>query len=466
MNQCRGLEELDGPGHERGSFGFATTARVVRGEHEECAHPLALRGERCHGSQEFLRAVRGGCDVGGEAVEGGRNDRINAGAACGIVHADSLGRMSSPGARPAFTPQQTLGAGRQPRAHGHPVDMALKLSDPGELIATIPLMLGFMPVDSVVVIGLTASGAMRPVLRADAADFAVVDSAGALSRVAAAQLSRAGAGQAILVGFGGEITTGGDCAVVNARQALSEHVDVVDAWAVAHGRYRSPECVDSRCCPDAGRVVPPPPEVVARAFAAHPHGAPGLPKGPSDRRRKAQRARDRSWTARPKDIVRWRQQRLEAWRAALGDATKGNLPTEADTGKLVAGLRDVAVRDAIVIDLVPGEGSVAESLCVDPSTPGVREALSVMLLPASALAPQVGALDALERLVAHVAWLCPHDLAPAMTVLGLARWWHGDESGAAHAVALALGDNPRYRLAELIKCAIDAHMPPGWLTAA
>jgi hypothetical protein len=164
--------------------------------------------------------------------------------------------------------------------------------------------------------------------------------------------------------------------------------------------------------------------------------------------------------------VGWRQQRLESWRAALGDAAKGILPTDADIGKLAAGLRDVAVRDAIVIDLVPGQGSVAESLCVDTSAPGVREALSAMLLPASAMAPQTGALEALERLAAHVAWLCPHDIAPAMTVLGLARWWHGDESGAAHAVALALADNPRYRLANLIQCAIEAHMPPGWLTAA
>src|SRR5660398_283210 len=104
---------------------------------------------------------------------------------------------------------------------------ALKLSDPGELIATIPLMLGFTPFDSVVVVGLTASGAMRPVLRADAADFAVVDCARDRSRVAATQLSRAGAGQAILVGFGGEIATGGECAVVTARQALPEHIDVV-----------------------------------------------------------------------------------------------------------------------------------------------------------------------------------------------------------------------------------------------
>ncbi len=344
--------------------------------------------------------------------------------------------------------------------------MALKLSDPGELIATIPLMLGFLPADSVVVVGLSASGTMRPMLRADAADFAIADGAQALARVVAAQLARSGAVRAILVGFGDEIALGGDCAVVMARQALTAHVEVVDAWAVAHGRYRSPECVDPRCCPDAGRAVPPPPEVIARAFAARSHGAQGLAKGPTDRRRKAQRACDRSWAGRTNDIVRWRQQRVEAWRTALRAAANNELPSDADIGKLAAGLRDVVVRDAIVIDLVPGEGSVADSLCVDPSAPGVREALSVMLLPASAIAPQAGVLDALETLVARVPWLCPHDIAPAMTVLGLARWWHGDESGAAHAVALALADNPRYRLAELIQCAIDAHMPPGWLIAA
>lgn len=339
--------------------------------------------------------------------------------------------------------------------------MALKLSDPGELIATIPLMLGFTPVDSVVVVGLTASGTMRPVVRADARDFATAEGARALSRVVGAQLSRGGASRAIVVGFGGEQST-----VAAARQALAAHTDVVDAWAVADGRYRSPECVDPQCCPDVGRVVPAPPEVVARAFATRPHGSPDLAKGPPDRRRKARRAHDRSWASRSKDIVRWREQRLQAWRFSVGEAAQGRLPSDAEMGKLAAGLRDVAVRDAIVIDLVPGKGSVAESLCVDSSVPGVREALAVMLVPASAIAPRAGLVDALERLASHVTWLCPHDIAPVMTVVALARWWQGDESGAAHAVGLALGDDPHYRLAELIQCAIDAHMPPGWLVAA
>lgn len=374
--------------------------------------------------------------------------------------------MSYPGVRFTVAPQAARQGLRQRPADGDATDMALKLSDPGELIATIPLMLGFMPVDSVVMVGLTASGTMRPVLRADAADFSIAEGAHALSRVAAAQLVRAGASRVILVGFGGASDAAGVRGVVEARQELAAHLDVVDAWAVANGRYRSPECVDPRCCPDAGRVIPQAPEVVARAFAARPHGASDRAKAPSERRRKAQRAHDRSWVSREKDVVRWRQQRLDAWRAALAEAVDGGVPSDADVGKIVAGLRDVAVRDAIVIDLVPHQGSVADALCVDSSAPGVREALAVMLLPASAIAPQAGVLAALERLAAHVTWLCPTDAAPAMTVLGLARWWHGDESGAAHAIAWALDDDPRYRLAELIQCAIDAHMPPGWLTAA
>ncbi len=344
--------------------------------------------------------------------------------------------------------------------------MALKLSDPGELIATIPLMLGFTPVDSVVIVGLTASGTMCPVLRADLTDFALAECSEALARVAAKQLSRVGASRAILVGFAADIDAKGTRGVIEAREALAAHMDVVDAWAVAHGRYRSPECVDPTCCPDVGRLVPPAPAGVARAFAARPHGTSGPAKAPADRRRKAQRARDRSWLSRDKDTSLWRQRRLEAWRRALADTADGHVPSDAEVGKLVAGLRDVAVRDAIVIDLVPNQGSVAESLCVDSLAPGVREALAVMLVPESAIAPQPGMLEVLEELAAHVVWLCPSDTAPALTVLGLARWWHGDEAGAAHAITRALTDNPRYRLAELIQCAIDAHMPPGWLAAA
>jgi hypothetical protein len=345
--------------------------------------------------------------------------------------------------------------------------MTLKLSDPGELIATIPLMLGYTPVDSVVIVGLTASGLMRPVMRADAAEFAITDCSRVMCSIAAGHLSQEGATRAIVVGYGGPTDADGTRAAMEARRALADHVDVVDSWAVAHGTYRSPECVDPRCCPDAGRVIPPAPEGAARAFAARPHGSFTGARAPAERRRKARRALERSWASRERGLTAWRMQRLDAWRDSLTRVSvDGTLPSDPEVGKLAAGLRDVSVRDAIVIDMVPGEGSVADALCVDPSATGVREALSVMLLPASAVAPRGYLLAALEELAAHLAWLCPTDIAPVMTLVGLARWWHGDESGAARAIALALHEDPRYRLAELLQCAIDAHMPPGWLTAA
>ncbi|WP_291379063.1 DUF4192 domain-containing protein [Demequina sp.] len=345
--------------------------------------------------------------------------------------------------------------------------MTVKLSDPGELIATIPLMLGYTPVDSVVIVGLTTSGAMRPVMRADAAEFAISDCSRVMCSIAAGHLSQAGATRAIVVGYGGAADPNGTRAAMEARQALAEHIEVVDAWAVARGTYRSPECVDPRCCPDAGRAIPPAPKGAVRAFAARPHGASARAQAPAERRRKARRAHARSWASRERGVANWRMQRLDAWRDALTRVSvDGTLPSDPEVGKLAAGLRDVAVRDAIVIDMVPGEGSVAEALCVDPSAAGVREALSVMLLPASAAAPRGYLVDALEELSAHMVWLHPADIAPVMTLVGLSRWWHGDESGAAHAIAMALEDDPAYRLAELIQCAIEAHLPPGWLTAA
>lgn len=344
--------------------------------------------------------------------------------------------------------------------------MAMKLTDPGELVASIPLMLGFAPVDSVVVVGLTSSGAMRPLVRADATDFAVADTAQALARSIAAHLSRARAARVVVIGFATGGMAASERAVIAARDALSCHMEVLDAWAVAGAHYRSPECADPGCCPDGGRHIPAAPAAVARAFAAPSHSARTPARAPANRRRKAQRAYDRSWAARSRDMTRWRRQRLEGWRSAVAMTVDGTTPSDAEVGKLAAGLRDVAVRDAIVVDLVPGEGSVAEALCADPSAPGVREALAVMLLPASAAAPRGTAVTAVDTLAHHLAWLCPRDVTPAMTILGLMRWWHGDESGAAHAVARALDHTADYRLALLVKCAIDAHMPPGWLAAA
>lgn len=165
-------------------------------------------------------------------------------------------------------------------------------------------------------------------------------------------------------------------------------------------------------------------------------------------------------------LARWRLEKLDGWREALSHAAAGILPSDAETGKLAAGLSDIVVRDAAVISMVPGRGAVANALCEDPATPGVREALSVMIAAEAAVRPREADVLALVALAEHVASLCDEGAAPALTLAGLALWWSGDDSTAEHAIACALAAGPGYRLAELVACALEAHMPPGWIAAA
>ena len=178
--------------------------------------------------------------------------------------------------------------------------------------------------------------------------------------------------------------------------------------------------------------------------------------GPPDPRDSEQRAA----------LARWRLERLDGWRTALSHAAVGTLPSDAETGKLAAGLCDIVVRDAAVISMVPGRSEVANALCDDPATQGVREALSVMIAAEDAVRPREEDVFALVALADHVASLCDEGAAPALTLAGLALWWSGDDSTADHAIACALAAQPGYRLAELVACALEAHMPPGWIAAA
>ena len=289
------------------------------------------------------------------------------------------------------------------------------------------------------------------------------------------------------------------------RSLLGGHIEVADAWVVANGRFRAPECPDPGCCPDGGKPVPAAP-IGMPSYGRSNGGfsnagfSLGGPQGLretrahralGDRRKSARAAFKRAWRARataqqargagremtggavdPREpecraaLAHWRLDKLNGWRDARAQATAGILPSDAETGKLAAGLSDIVVRDAAVISMVPGRRDVANALCEDPATPGVREALSVMIAAEDAVQPREADVLALVALAEHVASLCDEAIAPALTLAGLALWWSGDDSTADYIIACALAAQPGYRLAELVACALDAHMPPGWIAAA
>jgi hypothetical protein len=221
-------------------------------------------------------------------------------------------------------------------------------------------------------------------------------------------------------------------------------------------------------------------------YSARGIHAQGRDTAPAPRRKSARAAFNRAWrareasvgrafgsitghevpTVRPGADTRWRTDRLDAWRQAIAAAREGLLPTDPDTGKIAAGLWDLSVRDSAVVDMIPGQACVAEALCANPGAQGVREALAVMINQHDAEQPDFVTVRAIVMLADHIAWLCGDRAAPALTLAGLALWWSGDDAAAEVAIATALSQEPGYRLAELVACALEAQMPPGWLAVA
>lgn len=343
--------------------------------------------------------------------------------------------------------------------------MTLTLRTPGELIAALPTLLGFEPVDSIVVIGLGSAGTVGPILRLDRADCLLADGAESLRRAVAGQLTRHGVRRVVLVSLVAGGVRGG-CAVLDAwEDGLEEWVEVLDAFVVSEGRFRSARCDDIACCPRGGRPVPqaPAPAVPTHALIDHERRE----EAPFARRKSAAAAAARSAKAlRKRDAATWRRAALDEWRKARVGAMDGHLPSDATMGRLAASLGDVALRDALVVDMVPGEQEVAELLCADPAAPGVRDALAAMLTADAAVVPDRAELEALVALVEHGAWLCSAMAGPFLTLAALASWWRGDEDQAREAVAEALAREPGYRLAELVSCALNAGLAPGWIAAS
>lgn len=205
------------------------------------------------------------------------------------------------------------------------------------------------------------------------------------------------------------------------------------------------------------------------------------------------RAAGVAWTrARAADGLRgpahvdWLERSLALWRLAVDGRA-----TAAELGQLGAALEDVVLRDAVLLSFVPGAAGVPEDLVrsvgargpsgdqsagstdaasstdsADSASSADSTGVAVGVAVASIVDPGVGvrpgddaerARRALEQVVAHQ----DDPSAPARTLLALVAWWGGDSALArAH---LERGDvRARYRLAQLLRRALDAGLPPGW----
>lgn len=286
-----------------------------------------------------------------------------------------------------------------------------RLSSPGDLVASIPLLCGFVPHDSVVLLSLRGERRrLGLTVRLDLPPPALREQA------AAALLARV-------------VQDGGTAAVVavyaDAPQpdlvevlACSPEVRVVEALHVAGDRWTSYWCT-APCCPPEGTPIGPPPSLVGAAQALDGRGVLGS-------REELVRALAPPAGPQPHVAAAWRERPAVDFGGLLQEVAQGGALSDATAAAAAVALHDVRVRDDL--------------LARDPEQ---------VLALAQVVAARVGP---------------PHD-APVCTVLAWAAYCRGDGARAAIALDRALRADPQHSLALLLQAALDAALPPAQLRA-
>ncbi len=314
----------------------------------------------------------------------------------------------------------------------------VRLSAPGEVIAALPHLCGFVPTESVVVLSLhPPRSRVGLVVRLDLPPRAAVAQAASLlvERVATDSPE-----QVVVV-------------ICTDRPGRLPHrplvdrlvdacagagIEVRDTLLTRSGRWWSYRCTASSCCPPQGTAVPgaqDSPRLGLLAAEGVLSGRQVLPDraalvaglaapiGPAlEARTRAQDAAQRAWDA---DVRRRGQLAVSAeglarWSTALASPRGADL----DAAALAIALGHLPVRDRVLA----WAGDRADDL------------LAVL----HHLAPQVAR---------------PHEAA-VLTLLAVTAWSQGDGALANVALDRVLAGDPGYRLAQLVRVGLDHAVPP------
>jgi Domain of unknown function (DUF4192) len=262
-----------------------------------------------------------------------------------------------------------------------------------------------------------------------------------------------------------------EAALVRAvRQALRvAGVRVAGVALVGSGWVRSLDCTDPRCCPPGGAPLG---DLAGTRTAAgmvlrgkvlaadeaglvadvEPVPWPGavlLAEPPA--------------AAAPLGLARWRA----LLQARLAAPRPGREPLPAEVAWLVAGLRDLRLRDAVLVSVLPApKGAAFTRRPQDPAADlaaGRGESMpDITALTGSR--PDAEVFEAARALLAQVArGAPPGSRAEALAVLGWMAWWQGSGARGRLLVGLALADDPAHRLAAIVDQLLAHAVPPSWV---
>ncbi len=346
--------------------------------------------------------------------------------------------ISPAGAQSPRSPRPLPAAGRQARCQ-------LTIGSPADVLAIVPHLLGFYPSGSLVVLGL---GAPRDhvvlAFRYDLPDPPDAGVAAEIAGHAAAVLGHQQIRAVILIGYGPAalVTPVMDAA---AAHFLGSGLTIAEMLRADGGRYWSGLCRDPDCCPVEGVAFDPGSHPAAAALAAA--GLRALP----DREALARTLEPESGSApairRVTDRALRRHAGLVVRAQQAGERGLWRQVTESGRRDVQAAIRryrsDAAITDQARLT----------RLAVALASLPVRDDAWARMDPRYRVQHQ--------RLWTDVVRNAAPEFRPApASLLAFTAWQSGEGALASVALDRALAADPGYSMAELLRDAIQAGLPP------
>lgn len=317
-----------------------------------------------------------------------------------------------------------------------------RLSGPGELAAAVPLLCGFRPHESLVVVSLRGTSlrvgfTARYDLPAEEHEQELA--ADVVQRLAAVGAQRA---YALVVTASGAPGLPRRSLVAALQDAVDgvRRLDLLDALLVRDGRWWSYVCTDGACCPPEGTAVPvatPTLTLVEAQSVLDGRAVLG---------------------SREELVASLGPPALPAVALALLADTEGRLADElAGSGRVALRARLLGGWSEALARGGPSDGRDAAELAL---------ALRDLLLRDEVLTWSVRRESALLALLLSVARAtpAPYD-APVCACLAWVAYGRGDGATAGIALERALETDPQHGLALLLATALDGQVPPRRLRA-
>lgn len=356
------------------------------------------------------------------------------------VQGSRRGQQASRTPRTPRTSRAASDTGADPRVR-------IRIAGPAALLAAVPVLLGFDPGKSMVVVGTEPPRAeVRLTLRYDLPDPADAKLAAEIAQHAASVLAAQRIERAVAVGYGpGHLVT-------PLADALREHapragITVTELLRAENHRYWSYVCANPDCCPPEGTPFDIAGHPVTRAFAAA-----GAARALSGRAELAA-------TVAPLD-----GDAAEAMRRATRKAEKHAarlVERIARSGRRASARRLIATAGAQAVAT-----AISRYRRGDSVSPEIAAWLTVVLRDLrvrddawSRMLPEHR--QAHLRLWTDLTRMARPGYVPApASLLAFVAWQSGNGALANVALDRALDDDPRYSMAMLLRQAVDAGAPP------